>query len=97
MDKKSFVIYQNWAEIIKRLPKEDAGELIQAICNYKTDSEYQIDNPYIEAIFEGQIKSQLEKDSEKYQQKCERMAELNRKRKAKYRHEIVTKSSRYRW
>ena len=91
MDKKSFIIYQNWAEIIKRLPNEDAGELIKAICNYTTDSDYEISNPYIDALFEGQIKPQLNADDEKYQKKRERMAELNRNR-----HDNVTRSLRNR-
>ena len=96
MDKKSFVIYENWAEVIKRLPKEDAGELIQAICNYKTGTEYKIKNPYVDALFEGQIRPQLGVDDEKYQKKCERIAELNRKRREQYRNENVTKTSRSR-
>ena len=96
MDKKSFVIYQNWAEVIKRLPTEDAGELIKAICDYKTGTEYTIENPYINAYFEGQIKPQLGVDDEKYQKKCERIAELNRKRKEQYRNDNNTKSSRNR-
>ena len=97
MDKKSFVIYENWAEVIKRLPTEEAGELIKAICDYKTGTEYKIENPYMSAYFEGQIKPQLGVDDEKYQKKCERIAELNRKRKEQYRHEIETKSSRNRY
>ena len=96
MDKKSFVIYKNWAEIIKRLPVEDVGELIQAVCNYQTGSEYTISSPIIEALFEGQIKPQLESDAEQYQKKCERIAEVNRKRNEESSNEVVTKSSRYR-
>ena len=79
MDKKSFIIYQNWAEIIKRLPIEDAGELIQAICNYKTESAFTISNPYITAIFEGQIKPKLDEDAIKYAETIQRRSEAGKK------------------
>ena len=35
MEKKSFIIYDNWACLMANLPVDKAGELIQAICNYK--------------------------------------------------------------
>lgn len=79
MAKKSFIIYQNWAEIIKRLPTEDAGELIKAVCCYETGEKYETDNPYVDAIFEGQIKPQLDKDAEKYAKEVEKRSEAGKK------------------
>ena len=79
MAKKSFIIYQNWAEIIKRLPTEDAGELIKAVCCYETGEKYETDNPYVDAIFEGQIKPQLDKDAEKYAKEVEKRSDAGKK------------------
>lgn len=79
MAKKSFIVYQNWAEIIKRLPVKDAGELIQAICNHATGTESEITNPVIEAIYEGQIKPQMDADADKYAETVERRTEAGKK------------------
>lgn len=91
MDKKSFVMYQTWAEVIKLLPREEAGELIQAICSYVTGDDHEIENPVVNAIFEGQIKPKIEEDERKYNERVERINKVNESRD-----DIVTKSSRSR-
>ena len=90
--KKSFIFYGNWAAMISKLPDEVAGQLIKIICGYAINGEVIDTDPTVSAIFES-IRPMLDRDNEKYQKKVDRMNELNAKRN---RHEVVTKSSRYR-
>ena len=71
-DKKSFIVYETWGEVAKRLPAEDAGILFQAMCKYQSGEAVEIDNPYIKAIFEGQIKPKMDEDAAKYEETCKR-------------------------
>ena len=91
MDKKSFIIYKEWATLITNLSDENAGQLIKAMCNHVSDAPVEITDPVISAIY-SMIAGQLDKDGEKYRAKCERIAEVNKKR----RNDNVTKSSRNR-
>ena len=96
-EKKSFVIYENWARLFTELDNQDAGDLIKAICKYKLGEESHIDNKTINAIF-TMIKSSLDIDNERYMKKVERIKKVNESKRN--RHEIVndneTKSSRNR-
>ena len=71
MSRKSFVIYDNWAVLIRDLPDEKAGELIKAICGYKLGSDYVFSDPAINAIFQ-MIKVKMDEDAENYEKTCER-------------------------
>ena len=44
MDKKSFVIYQNWAKLIQNLENEKAGILIKAICMHVNGADVVIED-----------------------------------------------------
>lgn len=45
-DKKTaMLVYASWRTMIKAMPKEDAGELIQAVCHFCDGEEYEITNP----------------------------------------------------
>lgn len=78
MDKKSFVIYENWCKLFCDLPDEEAGILIKLICDYKLNNEnkeenkaYLEKNKTISAIF-NMIKITLDTDEEKYKEICEK-------------------------
>ena len=101
--KKSFIFYSNWAEMIAELPDEVAGKLVKMICVYTLTGNTIKTDSTVSAIFKS-IKPMLDRDTEKYQKKVERIAELNKKRQAeksetkssRNRHEVDTKSIRNR-
>lgn len=97
--KKSFIFYSNWAEMIAELPDEVAGKLVKMICVYTLTGNTIKTDSTVSAIFKS-IKPLLDRDTEKYQKKVDRIAELNRKRQGtkstRNRDEIVTKSTRNR-
>lgn len=68
-DKKSFIIYEEWAILFKELPTEEAGELIQAVCIYHEDKSYTPENPVVAAMFE-MIKKKMDKDAKSYEEVC---------------------------
>ena len=78
MNKRSFIMYQEWATLIRGLPKDKAGELIQAICSYKLDAEYNIEDITVKAVFD-MIKVQLDADADKYAEVCRKRAENGKK------------------
>lgn len=78
MDKRSFIIYEQWAALICGLPTDKAGELIKAICSYKIDAEYTLQDETVKAVF-NMIKMQLDADANKYQEVCRKRAESGRK------------------
>ena len=78
MNKRSFIIYQEWATLIRGLPTDKAGELIQAICSYKLEEDYTIEDMTVKAVFD-MIKAQLDADADKYAEVCRKRAENGRK------------------
>ena len=94
--KKSFIFYSNWAEMIAELPDEVAGKLVKMICVYTLTGNTIKTDSTVTAIFKS-IKPLLDHDTEKYQKKVERIAELNKKRQEeKVQNETDTKSTRNR-
>lgn len=81
-ERKSFVIYMNWATIIANLPTELAGELAKAICSWELDEEPEINDPTLNAIFLSFL-PMLKKDRKKYEKKVANAEKTNRKRNAK--------------
>ena len=79
---KKFVIYESWATLLSNIPKEQAGELIQAICKMKLGQEVDIQDPSVAGMF-AMIAPQIEKDSQKYDEKCERLKANAEKSKQK--------------
>lgn len=77
MDKKSFVMYDNWATLLANLPTEQAGDLIKAICSRKIGKEYETEDPVVLAMI-AMILPQMEEDELKYQEKCDRLRENRR-------------------
>lgn len=70
-----FVLYTNTARVLSELPIQDAGELIQAICQFELSGmEHTFDDPILGAVFQG-IKADLEEDARKYRAKCEQNKE----------------------
>lgn len=67
-DKKTFVMYKSWKDLFVNLPKDMAGELIQAVFCYQDGEKVNIENPALSAIF-TMIQGKMSEDEEKYQNK----------------------------
>ena len=71
MNKNSFLIYLDYEEQFNLLTDEQIGQLMRAIMKYeKTKEEPQLDGMLKMAF--SFIKTQLDRDREKYEEKCER-------------------------
>ena len=83
-NRKSFILYNDWEDFFKSLDSnEQAGQLINALFAFAKRGEI--------AEFSGALKmaflfmsSQIERDSSKYIKKCEKNAEIARKRWERY-------------
>ena len=63
--KKSFVIYENWAVLLKELPDIQTAHLIKALCTYELNDEVICDDPIALAIFTS-WKAKIDEDREKW-------------------------------
>jgi len=72
--RKSFVMHQSWATLIRELPNEQAGDLIKAICRYQDDPEAMPEDPIMAAVF-GMIREKLDEDADAYEETCRRRSE----------------------
>lgn len=77
-DKKSFVMYKSWKDLFNSLPKEMAGELIQAVFCYQDGEEVHIDNPALSAIF-SLMQTKFDEDIKAYKDKCLARAEAGKR------------------
>ena len=79
--RKGFVLYFDQIEQVGMLNDEEAGQLFKALfsCNSDQNPPPCFKNPLIQMCF-SVIHAQMRRDAEKYEQKCERMAENARKK-----------------
>ena len=90
--RKSCVIYDSWADQLINLPKEMAGDYIQAILTYAIYGEdMEVEDPAIKAMLIP-VKKKLDDDLDKYQAKVERAKTISKRN----RNEIVMISKRNR-
>lgn len=71
MDKNSFLIYLDYEEQFNLLTDEELGQLIRAIIKYEKTKEISELNGMVKMAFSF-IKTQLDRDREKYEKKCEK-------------------------
>lgn len=76
-DKRSFILYADIIDTVKKLPIDDAGELFLMILQFANDQEPMTDNLLVEIAFDP-IKRQMQRDSEKWKHKREKLAENGR-------------------
>ena len=69
--KNSFIFYHDFMEIFNQLTDEQAGLLIKAICNYEAyETQPEFTDPILKLAFIP-IRQQLDRNSEKYQNRIE--------------------------
>lgn len=71
-DKKSFVMYASWMQMIDSMPDDKAGQLIKAVAAYVLDKDVEIKDPLITAMF-AMIRETLDEDAEKYEKKVAKL------------------------
>lgn len=95
MDKISFLMYLDYEEQFDLLTDEQLGKLMRAIIKYeKTQEEPELDGMMKMAF--SFIKSQLDRDREKYNNKCEKNRENGAKggRPKKENREVKSKTQK---
>ena len=78
MDKNSFLIYLDYEEQFNLLTDEQVGQLIRAIIKYEKSCEIPKLDGMLKMAFSF-IKTQLDRDREKYNKKCEKNRENAKK------------------
>ena len=78
-ERKGFVVYGDIQEVVKRLSDEEAGQLLKGMLNYFVDGKDPKFDGVLEFVFIP-IKQQMDRDAEKYTEKCEKMRENAQKR-----------------
>lgn len=71
-DKKSFVMYASWMQMIDSMPDDKAGQLIKAVAAYILNKDFKIADPLIVAMF-AMIRETLDEDAEKYEKKVAKL------------------------
>lgn len=71
MDRKSFVIYCSWEEMLKVLTDEEKGRFLMALIDYEKNGTIPTKDSKIEMAF-GLVKAKLDEDMVAYELICER-------------------------
>ena len=77
-EKKSWLFYKTWNNMFLKLPKAEAGELLQAMCALEEGVEFTIENPILEAVFYT-IKEQMLANTERFYKEKERRQNASKK------------------
>lgn len=78
-EQKGFVIYGDTQEVVNRLTDEEAGQLLKGMLAYFNNGKEPKFKGVLEFVFIP-IRQQMDRDSDKYEAKCERMRENANKR-----------------
>lgn len=77
-EKKTIVVYSDWASIFEQLEDDEAGKLIKHFFKYINDEDPQLEDRLLKMAFEP-IKMQLKRDLTKWEQTKQRRAEAGKK------------------
>lgn len=77
-EKKSWLFYKTWNNMFLKLPKAEAGELLQAMCALEEGVEFTIESPILEAVFSA-IKEQMLANTERFYKEKERRQNASKK------------------
>ena len=73
-NKKSFIIYNDWNELVSAMDDVQAGQMFKAIFAYHKQNEVaKFDNPLLQGIF-NVFKNSFDEDARKYKEVCEKRA-----------------------
>ena len=79
-ERKSFLIYNDWANFLKPMTKEQVGELFIAVFDYNKDGVVpEFEDVLLSGVF-AFMQSRFDDDNKKYEKICKRNAEIAKKR-----------------
>lgn len=76
--KNSFVFYHDWAELLKKLPTDEIGNITLALIEYSESGTVPELSPIADIVFTA-FKQAIDKDIEKWEATCQKNAENGRK------------------
>lgn len=94
MDKNSFLIYLDYEEQFDLLTDEQIGQLMRAIIKYEKTKEIPQLDGMLKMAFSF-IKTQLDRDREKYEKKCEKNRENAKKGGRPKKQEVKKETERF--
>ena len=77
-NKKSFLVYADLVNVVRKMKKEDAGELFLHMLEYVNDTNPATENPIVDLTFEP-IKQQMKRDLKKWEKQQEQRVEAGKK------------------
>lgn len=78
-EKKSLLLYYDYAQHFNFLSDEQVGKIIKAMLNYEIDGVFpEFDEPIMQMTFSF-VRSNLDRDKQKFLEKCEKNAENGKK------------------
>lgn len=78
-EKNSFVFYHQWAELLKKLPTDEIGNITLALIEYSESGTVPELSPIADMAFTA-FKQTIDRDTEKWENVCKRNAENVKKR-----------------
>lgn len=78
MNRKSFVVYCSWEDMLKVLTTEEQGRFFMALIEYEKYGVLPTNDPKIEMAF-GLVKSKLDEDIVSYSLQCQVNSENGKK------------------
>lgn len=89
-EQKGFIVYGDNEEVFDRLSDEEAGQLLKGMVKYFNSGEEPSFSGVLEFVFIP-IKQQMDRDSEKYEEKCQK----NREKIQKYWNKVKGDTTEY--
>ena len=89
-EQKGFIVYGDNEEVFDRLSDEEAGQLLKGMVKYFNSGEMPSFSGVLEFVFIP-IKQQMDRDSEKYEEKCQK----NREKIQKYWNKVKGNTTEY--
>jgi len=77
-NKKTFIFYSDWVNMIREMPDKDAGELLKHILSYVNDEEPSTDNLLVKMAF-GHIMPMLKADLQKWDKQLKTYSDMGKK------------------
>ena len=79
-ERKSFVFYTEWAEVLRDCPPEIVAEIIFAVSDYTTQGKEPENLSAVSKMAFRLMKQQIDKDQQRYEETCQRRKESVKKR-----------------
>lgn len=77
-EKKTFIFYSDWVNMIKEMPDEDAGVLLKKTLEYVNGNDFETDSILVKMAF-SHMKPLIDKDLEKWEATRKKRIEYGRK------------------